>query len=452
MRTRLYATILTFGVLVAVASQPAAPRAQAGVKAAAQPASQARTQEQLLQDAIQLMNTKGDYPAAAKLFEAASKGKDRNRAALALLYLAQVYEKQGRSEAARTLRDLIDRFADQTLIVAEARVKLAALTAGSADRPPGKMVRSNWAAGDVFDAIAPPSRDGQYMPGIDWSTRELMLVELATRKVRRIAKQANGQGAAVAPDNREIAFVAFVAGEGNRPGADEVRVVTFDGTGTKTIHRNEGGDTLLSNWTPDGKSGMYLVDATTAQSEFVAGVNGPPEWAPDGSRFVVRTDKGLEAIDLATRERREVYHTSSAVHQFITWSHDGTRIAFAEWTSMADEAPLAVRVVPAGGGDAVTVWTAPSQKHGIELAGWSPDDRELLFVQRVPGAFPALYRIPVSGGTPRPMGLSADGLRDARISPDGRHVAYTAGWQTIETRILENFLPPLEPPKPAVNK
>jgi Tol biopolymer transport system component len=133
----------------------------------------------------------------------------------------------------------------------------------------------------------------------------------------------------------------------------------------------------------------------------------------------------------------------------IALSHDGRRLAFVESTSVGADGKAALRILPVEGGEATTVLVAPSPKQGLELAGWSPDDKELLFVQKSPTAATdrELFRISVAGGVAHSTGLSANGMRDPRLSPDGRHVAFTTGTYTVENWVIKNFIPPLAPSK-----
>lgn len=215
-------------------------------------------------------------------------------------------------------------------------------------------------------------------------------------------------------------------------------------------------------WSPDGRTlivggcgGLCRVDTATGDAELIVSNNpqrglGRPEWAGDGSGIFFTTNNGLSSFDLATREEREVYR-SPVVWPQIALSHDGRRMAFVELVDADGAKTKALRVLPVAGGEAVTILAAPSPQHGLELAGWSPDDRELLYVQYPPAATPRLpselFRVSASGGPSRSIGLAMDTLRDARISPDGRYVAFTAGAATVEDWVMENFLPPLAPAK-----
>jgi len=52
-----------------------------------------------------------------------------------------------------------------------------------------------------------------------------------------------------------------------------------------------------------------------------------------------------------------------------------------------------------------------------------------------------LWLISVRGGEPRKLELTAEGLRDVSIHPDGRHIAFTATQGRSEVWVMENFLP-----------
>lgn len=55
-------------------------------------------------EAIHLMETKGDYAAAVKLFDEIAQGADRALAARALLHLGFCYEKLGQELARRSIQ------------------------------------------------------------------------------------------------------------------------------------------------------------------------------------------------------------------------------------------------------------------------------------------------------------------------------------------------------------
>ncbi len=85
----------------------------------------------------------------------------------------------------------------------------------------------------------------------------------------------------------------------------------------------------------------------------------------------------------------------------------------------------------------------------ITDVAWNPDGASLYFV-RSPvgqaagpeGAPAAVWRMPVTGGDPRPTGIEMPALRALAVSPDGRQPAFTAGQPIREPWVLEHFLPP----------
>src|SRR5450759_271296 len=82
------------------------------------------------QQAVDLLETKGNVRAAMKLFEETARSSDRSLAARSLFYLGACHEKLGEAqakEARAAYQRVVRDYADQGEIVAQARVRLAAL-------------------------------------------------------------------------------------------------------------------------------------------------------------------------------------------------------------------------------------------------------------------------------------------------------------------------------------
>jgi hypothetical protein len=65
---------------------------------------------------------------------------------------------------------------------------------------------------------------------------------------------------------------------------------------------------------------------------------------------------------------------------------------------------------------------------------WLPRGQALLFSRRG-----ELWRLPLDGAAPEKAGLAAEDLRDLRVSPDGRRLAFTAGVGKGEVWVMENL-------------
>jgi Tol biopolymer transport system component len=87
----------------------------------------------------------------------------------------------------------------------------------------------------------------------------------------------------------------------------------------------------------------------------------------------------------------------------------------------------------------------PSER--VVVAGWSPDGRDVLALRWTPpdplrgnGGVRTLWRVPIDGGAPVSTTLTMEGIRDLSIHPDGRRIAFNAGWKKYEHWVLENVL------------
>ncbi len=78
-----------------------------------------------LQQAIDLIESKGDLAKATPLLESVATSPDRALAARGLLYLAKAQERYGKGDAQKTYARLVSDFADQPTVVAEARAAMA---------------------------------------------------------------------------------------------------------------------------------------------------------------------------------------------------------------------------------------------------------------------------------------------------------------------------------------
>ncbi|NNE69489.1 MAG: tetratricopeptide repeat protein, partial [Rhodothermales bacterium] len=83
----------------------------------------AQSAEELLQQALVLERSEGDYSGAITLYRqvADSPATDRLLVGQALVQMARAYENMGRSEAARTYQRVLSEFADVPALVSEAR-------------------------------------------------------------------------------------------------------------------------------------------------------------------------------------------------------------------------------------------------------------------------------------------------------------------------------------------
>jgi len=307
----------------------------------------------LFQEAIHLMETKGDYPAALRLFEQIAKGSDRNLAARSLLYAGSCYEKLGKREAQQAYQRLIRDFADQPAIVTAARARLAALTPAEVFHFSSGMAAHRVWAGPGLDFGVGLSPDGRRLSFADWTTGDLATIDLESKQKRSLTKKGtwfdsseHAYSSAYSPDGKQIAYVWM-----NGEGALEVRTIGADGAGLRILYRNtEISFVDLAEWSSDGRQILCRFNRTDGRKQIAllsvgdgsAQILKTFDWrgplkaslSPDG-RYVAydlpQRDGSLDrdVFLLSTRGSHEVVLVEHAANDFFPiWTAGGNRIVF----------------------------------------------------------------------------------------------------------------------------
>jgi Tol biopolymer transport system component len=78
---------------------------------------------------------------------------------------------------------------------------------------------------------------------------------------------------------------------------------------------------------------------------------------------------------------------------------------------------------------------------------WTPDGHGVLVKKTQSGRPPEVVMIPIGGGEPRKLEISAPSVPGVpiRVHPDGSQVAFTSGKSGWEISVLESFLPKTKP-------
>ena len=340
----------------------------------------------------------GNFEAAIAGYKKvlAEAGRNRAVAAKALLQMGQCYEKLGETQAqeARKAYQRIARdFADQAEIVAQARVRLAALggPGGAGGLVARRVLTDASGVGEVLTA------DGKYISDIDRDTGDVVQFEVASGQTRRITNRG--------PWTQSDKF-------------HDYHVFSRDG---KQIAYNTAGRTAAKDWVfpvhirnLDG-SGLRTL---YSEKDYVK----PLDWSPDaGSILAVRDrNKAIELTLISTADGSERVLRSITSGWFrASFSPDGRFVAF---TSVREAGPPHgdVFLMTADGRNEVVV-----AGHSAEdrLLGWTPDGRSLLFLSDRSGTCD-IWSVHITGGKQQgePELLKKDFGWDSEVlgfAPDG---------------------------------
>ena len=253
-----------------------------------------RIQERRLQEAIHLMETKGDYPAAIKAFEELAKGSERAVAARALLDLGLCVRKAGQGRGAESLRAPPPRVCGS-----ERRRAAGPRAAGGVEQAAGAakgtetVVRRVWE--NAMDMEGAPSPDGKYLSYVDWDTGDLAIRELATGNNRRLTNKGSWKDSPEeyaydsiwSPDGQQIAYVWFKKEE-----KSDLRTIRLDGSPSRVLYANEEVTYVKpTDWSPDGKQILALFSRKDRTNQIVL------VSVADGSVHI------LKSLDCVTRRR-----------------------------------------------------------------------------------------------------------------------------------------------------
>ena len=206
-------------------------------------------------------------------------------------------------------------------------------------------------------------------------------------------------------------------------GIDESRKMDFFRTDLKT-------GTMSPLFHPKGRMGICLSrDGKTIFYNANRGPGGPAQ---------------LMAYGLET-EKAETLLNVAGFLQGLALAPDGSELVFSEEVGPGRELACALKIFPVEGGEPRTIFE--TAKGGwIETLDWTPDGRFILFTQMTTekdgkNTRDHIWMISAQGGEPRETGISSDSIRHLRVSPDGRHIAFTSGKRGKEVWSIENFLP-----------
>ena len=315
--------------------------------------------------------------------------------------------------------------------------------------------------GSLYYATGLFNRQGDiYIATLDPLTGEAAApVEKAVRRF-----QGSNTSPAWSPDGK---FLAYLSHDSSLPfnEAPSVLVIRTLATGEEREIEIPIGHRNLLRWSPDGgsilvgtKSNIYQLHLRTGEMKrIVSGGakirNHQAAWSSHGERiYYLRALQApreysymVVAYDLKTSREQILYRGFGQLAHGLAVSPDGRRVAFSK--------PSSITVVPSAGGepDELLLLQKPEMIPWDVGLAWTPDGRYLIFAKGKQSPDRAdvlesnvfeLWRLPVAGGEPQPLGLAMNNLRGLSLHPDGRRLAFTVVGERGPTRavwVLENL-------------
>jgi len=198
--------------------------------------------------------------------------------------------------------------------------------------------------------------------------------------------------------------------------------------GTKLLYRRMAKGAVIDHdkW---GFQGRLVIAAANGATPVVVGGEGEYPWAswsPEGGRVVCLTKKGIQVVDLETREVVRVFRRQG-IYQQLFWSPDGQW--FCGVANHQGQSWTVVRVhAETGAMNAV-------RQYQNCTPDWHPDSDRIILSSRPAGqpggggyGYTQLWQ--VSGdGTEQGLVYGEDGshIYGGAYSPDGRYVVFTKG-------------------------
>jgi Tol biopolymer transport system component len=423
--------VLTLGLVAALGPGPLRASDAAG--------------EKQLQQAIDLLERKGEPARAAVLFQMVGRSSDSALAARALFYLAEAQHRQGKDrEAAATYARIVKAFPAQRELVARAEERLTALVGPTVIEPVGIQ---RVASGDDADAWAYITADGGLLSRADRVSGDVVIHELRSggRSRRLMVKK----------DTLDSSF-------------DHAELPMVSPDGTKVVYvwafHDEAGATFYQLRVVANEKGAAPSSLAVDPHYFYF---EPIGWASDNSAILVtawehRPTTPIDASDFLWIPLNAPQRSPRIVKALggrlgpsrPRLSPDGKYIAYSatpddtntaqEWQNWRNRGPMRLYVVPT---DFSQRETAIIEGENInESPVWSPDGRKILFISNASTDGFGLWSVDIANGALAGVPSNLDANISSRIRPVGMTrtgTLYYVPWPRGGVDVLQAELNPV---------
>jgi serine/threonine protein kinase len=253
----------------------------------------------------------------------------------------------------------------------------------------------------------------------------------------------------LSPDGKWVVY------SGNGSTSRQIYLQSVNGQTPLDLSRDPTVDDDQPAFSPDGEriafrssrdgGGIFVMGRTGEAIKRVTHMGFHPSWSPDGTQLAFTTENvelypqnsigqsGLWTVTVSTGAARRLYEGDAVL---ASWSPHNQRIALTH--RLGNPTQSAIWTIPASGG---TPKPVISEKATNWNPVWSPDGTYLYFSSDRRGSM-NLWRVPideVSGemrGEPEAITTPASYLAHPSLSSDGKHIAFTSALVTANIQQL----------------
>jgi len=257
---------------------------------------------------------------------------------------------------------------------------------------------------------------------------------------------------AVSPDGKWAVYSVLEPSYETKDAVSDLWLVATDGNAParRITHTKEAKDDV--DWSPDSTriafatkregdelAQIYILDLSTGGGEARRLTNlstgaSRPKWRPDGQAILFQSRVYPGALDDEANKKIAAEHKA---RKYNVRAYDHFPVRY--WNEWLDERQPTLLVQPVDSESAKDILSPTALAHESGFYGaetdtsvtlaplWSPDGREILFVattERWNAAFghvhQHLYRMPATGGEPKPVGAAPGEYQELRFSADGK--------------------------------
>lgn len=262
----------------------------------------------------------------------------------------------------------------------------------------------------------------------------------------------------ISPDGKLVAYTVTVYNIEKNKGNADIFLISTDGKEQRQLTFSEENDNA-PQWSPDGSTIAFISSRDGSSQIYAKTVRGGDaqkvtdiatevksfNWSPDGKYFMVATDMYAEAATPAESKKMDEDKEADLANGKI-FDH----LLYRHWNEWRDGKYSRILVIPAAGGEAVSVTPPEDDTPPISLGSdhdfvWAPNSNDICYV-RNPDPIVAISTNNDLWLTDRSLSIrqrvttNEGNDMGPRFSPDGKYIAYLSmarpGFESDQTDLI----------------